>query len=105
MIADATTSTAVTAWNNPTPPATSDVRCRRAPAIDAANAPLASTNDASKRKVPKEATYLPEGLADSYRDGHFAMTPSGSTWKPSAASLPRSTTSDPSLKVSGTTPV
>ena len=53
-IADATRSIAVTVWNRPVPPAMSDGRCRRAPAIDAANAPLARTNAARIRNVPSE---------------------------------------------------
>ena len=45
-------------------------------------------------------------FAGSYFDGHFAITPSFATWNvPSGASLPFSTTSESSLKVSGTMPV
>ena len=41
MMAEATSIIAVTAWNRPMPPSMSDALPRRAPAIDAANAPLA----------------------------------------------------------------
>ena len=41
----------------------------------------------------------------SYFDGHFAITPFGSVWKPLVVSLPLSTTSASSLNVSGTMPV
>ena len=44
------------------------------------------------------------GLA-SYLDGHFAITPFGSTSNPDGDSVPFSTTSASSLKVSGTMPV
>ena len=45
------------------------------------------------------------GSSASYFDGHFAITPFGSVWKPSGVSLPFSTTSASSLNVSGTMPV
>ncbi len=44
-------------------------------------------------------------LPASYFDGHFAITPFASTAKPSDFRWPFSTTSDPSLNVSGTMPV
>src|SRR5688572_33041283 len=53
MTAEATSISAVTAWNSPMPPSTSDRCPRRAPAIEAANAPLASTKVVNRRKVPR----------------------------------------------------
>ena len=44
-------------------------------------------------------------FAGSYFDGHFAMTPPGTTENPSGPRVPFRTTSDPCLKVSGTIPV
>src|SRR5262245_46622580 len=96
------------------------VDLRRAPATDAATAYAHATNAASSSTFPSAGmmvvleslrrTQLPEvfGSApfdDSYFDGHFAMTPFRSTWNPSGLSVPLSTTSAPSLNVSGTTPV
>src|SRR5687768_9789835 len=114
---------AVTVWKRPMPPSTSDRRLRPAPAIEAANAPLASTNAARIRNEPSVAIgvglvqrargqaargYLtagPAGGAASYFEGHLAVTPPGSTWNPSGVRRPVSTTSAPSLNVSGTSPV
>src|SRR5258705_4769352 len=100
---------------------------RRAPAIEIAAAYAQTTKAVRRRYEPREAIYLvpdapedfvpdvlvaagpaPAGgsLAGSYFDGHFAITPSFSTWNvPSGASLPFSTTSESVLKVSGTMPL
>jgi hypothetical protein len=56
MTADATSIIPVQKWKSPIPPRTSDVWRRRAPAIEAANAPLAPTNVARRRNVPRDDT-------------------------------------------------
>src|SRR5262245_22414677 len=101
---------------------------RRAPATEAAAAYAHTTNAASRRNEPNEAMwrvedrtragrredYVPGVLPGtcagisvfaSYFDGHLAMTPLGATSKPCGDNVPLTTTSDPSLNVSGTTPV
>ena len=97
------------------------VERRRAPATDAAMAYAQVTNAASSSRFPSagmvvssrtscrrcsEAGGVGRRVFDgSYFDGHFAITPFRSTWNPSGLSVPLSTTSAPSLKVSGTTPL
>src|SRR5262245_25622835 len=82
---------------------------RRAPATDAAIVYAHTTNDRRRRNEPSVAMDQPfeagDGSAAWYFDGHFAMTPFGSTAKPSGPRRPFNTTSEPFLNVSGTTPV
>src|SRR5689334_8102740 len=68
MAAEATSMSAVTMWKRPMPPSTSARDPRRAPAIDAANAPLAMTNAASRTNVPRLAMLL-SGLPGGARRG------------------------------------
>ncbi len=55
MTAEASSISAVTTWKRAVPPSTSVCRPRRAPAIDAANAPLARTKAARIANEPSEA--------------------------------------------------
>src|SRR5579862_1427835 len=99
------------------PPSISELRRRRAPAIDAAKAPLAVTNAARIRNRPMEDIERvwsktsecargsrPPASRDLYFDGvyfdgHLAITESARN--PSGVSRPVSTTSEPFLNVSG----
>src|SRR5471032_523058 len=107
MSADAASTIAVTTWNVAMPPSIRALLPRRAPTTDAENAMAPATNAARTRNVPMPAIYRvpPVDLEGSYFDGHFAITPFGATRNPSAVNWPLSTTSDPVLNVSGTTPV
>ena len=69
--------------------------------------PLQVTKAKSRRNVPSEAMpYVPPAFdLASYFEGHFAITPFGSVWKPVEVSLPLNTTSASPLNVSGTIPV
>ena len=70
---------------------------------------IAGDDERGQQRERSEAGNLaPAAVAGglgSYFDGHFAMTPFGSTEKPPSCSLPLSTTSEAFLNVSGTTPV
>lgn len=89
---------AVTTWNSPMPPSMSDVQHRRAPTIDVANAPLAITNAGGRGiELAEHHHYFATPVVEasnlawapaSYFDGHFAITPFGSTANPAALSRP-----------------
>src|SRR6188768_2761856 len=59
ITAEATHISPVRRWNRPMPPCTSGVLRRRAPASEAATAPLATTKDARIRNVPNADTLFP----------------------------------------------
>ena len=67
------------------------------------------TTNSTERVEAQQLNFVEEARAAGdcalYFDGHLAITPSRSTANPSGPRCPFSTTSAPSLKVSGTTPV
>src|SRR5436190_22586477 len=112
MTAVATAISAATRYSAPMPLSIRRRDTRRAPTTELTAADAQITNEERRRNVPRLAiAYDADGaplanlLAASYFDGHLAMTPLGSVWKPSAVSSPLRTTSASSLNVSGTIPV
>src|SRR2546427_4877547 len=90
MTAVATAISAATRYSAPMPLSINRREPRRAPTTELTAAYAQTTKAERRRKVPRLAMpYDPAGglvgslLAASYFDGHFAMTPLGSVWKPS----------------------
>src|SRR4051812_20375613 len=89
MTAVATAIRAATRYCAPIPLSISRREPRRAPTTELTAAYAHMTNEERRRNVPRLAiAYDPAGapvanlLAASYFDGHLAMTPLGSVWKP-----------------------